>query len=253
MTIGEFDGWVRSFLNIDEMAGKDYSLNGLQVGDASREVRKIAFAVDGVKAVFDQAAREKADLLFVHHGLFWGREQAVIGVHYHRMAALIKNDIALYAAHLPLDMDGEVGNNIGLARKLGLADVEPFGDFRGKKIGFMGTLPDPASPEELVMRLFGGWAPDIRLMDFGPERVSRIALISGGAPDDVTQAIDRGADLYITGESKHSIYHLCREAGINVIFGGHYRTETDGVLSMKKKVEEELKLETVFIDIPTGY
>ncbi len=253
MTIGEFDSWVRSFLNIDEMAGKDYSLNGLQVGDASREIHKIAFAVDGVKAVFDQAAREKADLIFVHHGLFWGREQAVTGVHYHRLASLIKNDIALYAAHLPLDMDGDVGNNIGLARRLGLTDVEPFGDFRGKKIGFTGNLPVPARPEDLVMRLFGGWEPEIRLMDFGPDMVRRVALISGGAPDDVSQAIEIGADLYITGESKHSIYHLCREAGINVIFGGHYRTETDGVLSVKKKVEEELKLDTVYIDIPTGY
>jgi dinuclear metal center YbgI/SA1388 family protein len=253
MTIGEFDDWVRSFLNIDEMAGKDYSLNGLQVGDSTREIGKIAFAVDGVKAVFDEAVRQKADLLFVHHGLFWGREQAVTGIHYRRMAALIKNDLALYAAHLPLDMDAELGNNIGLARRLGLESVEPFGDFRGKKIGYRGILPEPASPEDLVMRLFGGWTPDVRLLDFGPEQVRRVAMISGGAPDEVGQAIEEGADLYITGESKHSVYHLCREAGINVIFGGHYRTETDGVLNMKKKVEEELKLDTLFIDIPSGY
>lgn len=253
MTIAEFDSWVRDRLNIEEMAGKDFSLNGLQVGDSSREIKKIAFAVDGVKATFDEAAREKADLLFVHHGLFWGREQAVTGVHYERLAALIKNDVALYAAHLPLDMDEDLGNNIGLARVLGLEDIEPFGDFRGKKIGYKGRLPQEASPEDLVMRLFNGWAPDIRLMDFGPDKVSTVALISGGAADDVSQAIDEGVDLYITGESKHSLYHLCREAGINVIFGGHYRTETYGVLSVKELVEKELDLETVFIDIPTGY
>jgi dinuclear metal center YbgI/SA1388 family protein len=253
MRIADFDKWVRSVLNIDEMTGKDFSLNGLQVGDFNGDISKIAFAVDGVKAVFDRAAQEKADLVFVHHGLFWGREQALTGVHYHRVASLIKNDIALYAAHLPLDMDGELGNNIGLSRRLGLVKVEPFGDFRGKKIGCMGILPEPTRPEDLVMRLFGGWAPDIRLLDFGPELVQSVALISGGAPDDVAQAIELGADLYITGESKHSVYHLCKEAGINVIFGGHYRTETDGVLSMKKKVEDELNLETVFIDIPTGY
>ncbi|MDC7223072.1 MAG: Nif3-like dinuclear metal center hexameric protein [Spirochaetales bacterium] len=253
MTIAEFDKWVRSLLNIEEMAGKDYSLNGLQVGDANREIKKIAFAVDGVKAVFDQAAREGANLLFVHHGLFWGREQPLTGIHYHRVASLIKNDIALYAAHLPLDMHGELGNNIGLARRLNLQELEPFGDFRGKKIGFKGVLPEPARPEDLVMRLFGGWEPDIRLLDFGPEEVRTVALISGGAPDEVAEAIQIGADLYITGESKHSVYHLCREAGINVIFGGHYRTETDGVKSMKKKVEDDLNLDTVFIDIPTGY
>lgn len=253
MTIGEFDKWIRTRLNIDEMAGKDFSLNGLQVGDEERDITRVAFAVDGVRAVFDEAAREGADLLFVHHGLFWGREQAVTGVHYHRMAALIKNDLALYAAHLPLDMDANLGNNIGLAKVLGLTGVEPFGDFRGKKIGFKGTLPKPATPEDLVMRLFGGWAPDIRLLDFGPALVNTVALISGGAADDVAQAIAEKADLYITGESKHAVYHLCREAAINVIFGGHYRTETYGVLSVKDLVEKELGLETVFIDIPTGY
>jgi dinuclear metal center YbgI/SA1388 family protein len=253
MTIAEFDKWVRSILNIEEMAGKDFSLNGLQVGDSTREIKKIAFAVDGVKAVFEEAAREKADLVFVHHGLFWGREQTLTGVHFHRVETLIKNNLALYAAHLPLDMDEELGNNIGLARLLGLEQIEPFGDFRGKKIGFKGVLSEPVRPEDIVMRLFGQWAPDIRLMDFGPDLVSSVALISGGAPDDVSQAIDEGADLYITGESKHSIYHLCQEAGINVIFGGHYRTETFGVLSVKKRVEDELGLDTLFIDIPTGY
>ncbi|MDC7218548.1 MAG: Nif3-like dinuclear metal center hexameric protein [Spirochaetales bacterium] len=253
MTIAEFDRWARSCLKIDEMAGKDYSLNGLQVGDSTTEIKKIAFAVDGVKAVFDQAAKEGANLLFVHHGLFWGREQALTGVHYHRVASLIKNDVALYAVHLPLDMDMELGNNIGLARRLGLENVEPFGDFRGKKIGCMGSLPQAARPEDLVMRLFGGWTPDVRMLDFGPDEVKTVAMISGGAPDDVAQAIELGADLYITGESKHSVYHLCKEAGINVIYGGHYRTETDGVLSVKKKVENELGLETVYIDIPSGY
>lgn len=253
MTIGEFDSWIRNILNIDEMAGKDFSLNGLQVGDSSREIGKIAFAVDGVKAVFEEAARQKADLLFVHHGLFWGREQALTGGHFHRVETLIKNDLALYAAHLPLDMHAQLGNNAGLARDLGLEQVEPFGDFRGHKIGVKGYLPEPLTPEEVVMRLFGGWEPDIRLMDFGPDKVRSVAMISGGAPDDVSQAIAEGADLYITGESKHAVYHLCREAGINVIFGGHYRTETYGVLSVKDLVDKELKLDTCYIDFPTGY
>lgn len=252
MTIKDFDSWIRTFLNLDEMSGKDYSLNGLQVGDEKREIRKIAFAVDGVKATFDQAAREKADLIFVHHGLLWGREQPLTGVHFHRIDSLIKNDLALYAVHLPLDMNGDLGNNVALASELGLENVEPFGDFRGKKIGWKGTLPTPATTEAIALRLFGQWTPDVKVLDFGPELVSSVAIISGGAADEIGQAITQGIDLYITGEPKHSTYHVCKEGGINALFGGHYRTETAGVLGVKKKVEEELGLETVYIDIPTG-
>ena len=252
MKLQDFDNWCRSFLAIDEMAGKDNSLNGLQIGNSEAAVHKIAFAVDACQETFSRAVQEKADLLFVHHGLFWGRPQAVTGPLYKRFETLINNGLALYAAHLPLDMHPQLGNNAVLGDILGLEDQEAFGDYKGTKIGVKGQLSDPVPREALVKKLFGGWEESIRMLPFGPESISTVGIISGGAAREVQDAIDQGLDLYITGESSHEIYHLCLEAGINVLFGGHYLTETAGVQAVRKKVENELSLETVFIDVPTG-
>lgn len=252
MNILEFDKWCRSFLDIEAMERVDASLNGVQIGDCGRVLTRVAFAVDACLETLQKAAEEGADLLFVHHGLFWGKPLAISGDHYKRVKTALDNDLALYAVHLPLDRHPEYGNNAGLAAILGLKDQEGFGEYKGFEIGVKGRLETALKRDDLVPALFGGWEHGPKMLPFGPAEISTVAMISGGGTHEVSDAIKEGVDLYITGDASHQVYHEALEAGINVLFGGHYMTELTGVQSIQKKVEEELKLETVFIDVPTG-
>ncbi|HUX51603.1 MAG TPA: Nif3-like dinuclear metal center hexameric protein [Spirochaetia bacterium] len=252
MTLRELDSYFQSMLAIRQMASADSSLNGIQVGRADLEVRKAAFAVDACLETFRRTVEVDAQVLFVHHGIYWGRVEPVTGINYERLKTLLLNDVALYAAHLPLDMHEEFGNNARMARKLGLVDVEPFGLYRGATIGCKGRLPAAGTMDSVVKTLFHDPSSLLGMLRFGPEVVSTVGIISGGAPHDVDQAIAEGLDLYITGESSHTVYHRCLEAGINVIFGGHYQTEVWGVQAVAEQLSRDTGLETTFIDIPTG-
>lgn len=252
MNIKDFDLWIKGILNIDEMSRIDVSFNGLQVGREESELKKIAFAVDASQETFNRAIDAGADLLFVHHGLYWGRVIPITGDFYKRIAMLINNDLALYAAHLPLDMHPELGNNAGLAKALKLKNVEPFGIVKGVNIGLKGTFEKAMTRDEIVNILFGGWDNSVKMLPFGKDEIRSIALISGDAPFELHQAIDEEVDLYLTGEASHVLYHTALEAGINVIFGGHYATEVYGVKLLADRVSRELSLDTVFIDVPTG-
>jgi dinuclear metal center YbgI/SA1388 family protein len=252
MRLAEFDMLVRRTLELEEFRGADAALNGLQVANSRGTVEKAAFAVDACLESIRLAAEWKADLLFVHHGLFWGRPLAVTGGHYLRLRAMIEADLALYAVHLPLDMHPELGNNAGLARRLALRGLEPFGEYRGTKIGFKGTLPEPMRLEQIVRKCCGGAEQGIRVLPFGPESVRTVGIVSGGAAEEALQAIEERLDLFITGEADHTIYHHCLEGGINVVFGGHYLTETAGVSLLGEKLGKETDVQTRFFDIPTG-
>ncbi len=253
MNLGDFDLWVRERLLFDETDSLDASLNGIQVGDPSVELTKIGFAVDACMDTFRRSEAEGAQLLFVHHGLFWGPALPLTGVLGERVRFLMKKDLALYAAHLPLDKHAEVGNNARIMDALGIAEPQPFGSYKGKKLGFKGSLPEACGIEEIIVKIFGSWEDRINLLQFGPKEINTVAVISGGGTREVSQAIDEGIDLYITGDSSHNIYHEAREAGINVVFAGHYLTEVFGVKAMADAVAAELGIETVFIDVPTGY
>jgi len=253
MKLAEFDCWIRERLEFSEVDDVDNALNGVQVGDMDAVLGEIAFAVDACLDSFQRTKQEGAQTLFVHHGLFWGSAQRLIGVPGARVRFLMKNDIALYACHLPLDRHPVLGNNAQIAGRLGLKDIEPFGSYRGHKIGYKGLLPGPLSLEEIVQCLFGAWEGGINALRFGPSEICSVAVISGGAPYEVTQAISEGMDLYITGDASHSIYHGCREAKINVLFAGHYLTEVFGVKAVAELVTRELGIESIFLDIPTGY
>lgn len=248
----QFDAWVRSILAIDEMAGADSSQNGVQVERRNTEIARAAFAVDACMETFERAVDEGADILFVHHGLFWNREQVLTGAHYRRLAYLIEHDLALYAVHLPLDAHPEVGNNASMARALGLENREPFGTYHGIKIGTKGILPRPASVDEIVAKLFGERENTVSILPFGKPLVRRVGIVSGGAPHEVEQAIDEGLEIYITGDADHTIYHRCMEAGIHVLSGGHYATETWGPRAMMERFVRDTGLEAVFVDVPTG-
>ena len=253
MRLGDFDAWARSLLEFELTDGIDISLNGIQVGERRDEVSKMAFAVDACMDSFIRTKEEGAEALFVHHGLFWGAASALSGVMGGRVRYLMKNGLALYACHLPLDRHAEVGNNARIAKVLELAEIEPFGLYKGKKIGFKGLLPEAMGLETVIEKAFGTWTDRINALRFGPKEIRSVGILSGGGTRETSQAVAEGLDCYITGDSSHEVYHEAREAGINVVFAGHYLTEIFGVKAMAEKVASELPLETVFLDIPTGY
>jgi dinuclear metal center YbgI/SA1388 family protein len=252
MTLVELDRWLAGFLGLAALDGIDPSRNGLQVGRRAPEVRKVAFAVDASLETFRRAAEWGADMLFVHHGLFWEEPLRIVGGLYERIRFLVERDLALYAVHIPLDMHPEVGNNIGIARLLGLGDIAPFGDWKGMKIGFKGTLPSPMSIDEVCSRLAGRQGEKVRSLPFGPAEVRSIGVVSGGAPWEALQAIEQGLDCYVTGEAAHGIYHHCLEARIHCIFAGHYHSETFGVRELAGRLARDTGLETTYLDVPTG-
>lgn len=254
MNLYELDAYFNSFLHKEDFSS-DISLNGIQIENSApetKEIKKVAFAVDACESTALRAAQAGADVLFVHHGLFWGRCQTITGNHYKRIAAFLKNDIALCAYHIPLDANAEVGNNFGLARRMGLLDVQPFGKWRGMTLGACGTLPKAVSVDELARILFPEGEKPSHILPFGKKEIKKVAVISGGAGDDFDQAVQIGADAYVTGEVGHEEFHAIEESGINVIAGGHYQTETVGVKLVQAKLEKEKGLKTIFIDIPTG-
>ncbi|WP_243094948.1 Nif3-like dinuclear metal center hexameric protein [Thermus thalpophilus] len=221
---------------------QDPSLNGLQV-EGKEEVRKVGAAVDAAEATFQKALEEGVDFLLVHHGLFWGKPFPIRGHHRRRLALLFQGGINLYAAHLPLDAHPQVGNNFVLARALGLVDLAPY------DVGVAGRFPFP-TPLVQVADMLGqltGMQPLVH--QGGKDRVERVVIVSGGAASLVGQV---EADLFITGEPKHSAFHETFERGLNVIYAGHYDTEVFGVKALAAHLEERFGLPWVFLDHPTG-
>lgn len=254
MTLLELCKYFDSFLHIDNFPS-DPSNNGLQVQNsapAGKQIKKVAFAVDACQESIDKAISENADVLFVHHGLFWGHSIPVSNNHYNRLSSLIKNDVALYACHIPLDASKIVGNNYGLAFRLGLENLQDFGLWRGMDIGVKGEFTIPLSIEEICKKLFKNDEKPNIILDFGKEKIKTVAIISGGAGDDLEQAIADNVDLYITGELGHEQFHLAKENQISVIAGGHYNTETVGVSLVMEKLMQETDIQGVFIDAPTN-
>lgn len=253
MTLNELDAWLNAFLKKEDFPA-DPSRNGIQIQNsapAEKQVSLVAFAVDACEATALAAAKAGADVLIVHHGLFWGGCETLTGNFYKRAAAFIKNDLALIGYHIPLDANNPYGNNFGLAVALGLVNCEPFGQWHGMCIGVRGQFDNPVTPQALCDSLAKITKTTPRLFPFGKNQITTVGIISGGAGEDVDQAAELGLDCYITGEFTHQDFHPAEELGINVISGGHYGTETMGVSLLKEKVEKELGLRTLFIDLPT--
>jgi len=252
LTSAKLDSFFRGFLEISGFEGNDVSLNGIQVDNDGGEINKIAFAVDASMETFERAAACGAGMLFVHHGLFWGKPLRVAGSHRQRIKLLLERNICLYAVHLPLDQHPQMGNNAGLAALLGLENLEPFGLYHGRKIGYKGTFPQPMTIEQAAKKIAFVDRPPLGVYPFGKEVNATCAVVSGGAANEARQAIDEGVDLYITGEMSHSVYNDCLEGKLNVIAGGHYSTEVWGVRAVMRHCAEELHIDTEFIDVPSG-
>jgi dinuclear metal center YbgI/SA1388 family protein len=254
MTLAELDSYFNSFLRREAFPG-DPSRNGIQIQNSApdeKEITKVAFAVDACEATAETAAAGGAQVLFVHHGLFWGDCDVITGVQYKRISAFLKHDTALCAYHIPLDANGKVGNNAGLAERIGLKKVEPFGEWHGMLIGLKGVFRNPVTLAELSSAILMSGERPVAVLPFGKKEIRTAGIISGGAGGDVVQAAAAGLDVFITGTFEHEQYHFAEEAGINVIAGGHYQTETVGVNLVRAKLEKEKHIKTTFIDIPTG-
>lgn len=242
--------YLNDYLRVPEI--QDSSQNGLQV-EGPEEVMKVAFAVDGCQATFDQAVAAGAQLLIVHHGLFWEDPIRLVGPLFQRVRTLIEGDCGLYAVHLPLDLHPQVGNNAELARLLGLKETHAFSKYHGVEIGIGGTLDPPTPLNVLVERLAtAAGEPPVRVLTHGPEKASRVGCISGDAATFMDQVVAAGFDTFVTGETRHEFFHYAAEWGINVIYGGHYSTETLGVKALSRHLAEKFGLRTTFLDIPTG-
>lgn len=249
MQLGELSAYLDEYLRVREIPDHASALNGVQV-ESSREIRRIAVAVDAVQGTIDAAVREGADLLLVHHGLFWDGNQPVAGRRYRRLRALLAADLAVYSAHLPLDVHPEVGNNAALARMLGMEVQGSFGTFKGHPLGLWGTLD--VRREALCARLDELLGSRVRMIPGGPERVRRVGIVSGGAGDMIHAARAAGLDSFITGEGDHHHFFDAEEGEINLFFGGHYATEVWGVQALAQHLEQRFGLAWSFIDHPTG-
>ncbi|MBF0443614.1 MAG: Nif3-like dinuclear metal center hexameric protein [Oligoflexales bacterium] len=246
---------IVSYLNqrLNTNAISDSSVNGLQVEGAC-EIRKIALAADATLQTYKKAVMSGCQMMITHHGLIWHGIRSVTGREYRHIKYLLDNGLNLYASHLPLDMHPELGNNITLGKMLNLSEIVPFGEYHGNKIGISGKLPSPATCSEIaaILKRETGVKNPICLT-FGNERVKSVAVISGGGASGLTEAIKENMDLFITGEGSHQAYHLAQEASINVLFIGHYYSETCGVKMVGEDLKRKFKVETVFIDEPTVF
>ena len=238
------------FLEVTSTPDYPGAHNGLQVENGG-EVSRVLAAVDASQASVDAAVDQQADLVVVHHGLFWDGGGPLVNRRFRRVRTLIRHGIAVYSSHLPLDRHPTVGNNALLAHALGLQNLEGFGTFDGVTIGCVGDAD--GSRADLLARLttaLGG--PPLATMPFGPEAVRRVAIITGGAGSSIAEAAAAGADTFITGEGAHHTYFDAEELGLNVFYGGHYATETFGVRALGAHLEAEFGLPWTFFDHPTG-
>ncbi|WP_323190621.1 Nif3-like dinuclear metal center hexameric protein [Halostella sp. PRR32] len=254
MDLSEFCERFDDRLRTEEYADLDAAANGLQVGPDEASVERAVFAVDAATETIEAASEADADVLVTHHGVSWGGFDRVTGRKFDRIAPLIENDIALYAVHLPLDGHTELGNAAGVADRLELTDRERFAEVGPEYIGLRGTASEPFTADTLGERLgdaldTGG--QDVQVLDFGPEPIEDIAVVTGSGTDWIAEADEKGVDALVTGEGKQKAYHEAREAGITLVLAGHYATETFGVRSLKSAAEE-WGLETEYVDRPTG-
>jgi dinuclear metal center YbgI/SA1388 family protein len=251
--LSELAGYLDGYLRIAEVPDEANAVNGLQVENGSGTVERLIAAVDASLAtIAGTASAGGRCLLLVHHGLFWDGSLPVTGRRYRRLRALLDHDVALYAAHIPLDVHPVVGNNAVLANALGLADQQPFDSYRGVPIGVQGRLHPPAPRDELAARLKELLSTTVRVIPGGPDRSDRIGIITGAGGNRIAAARAAGLDTYLTGEGAHHTYFDAMEFGINVMYAGHYATETVGVKALAAHLGQRFDLPWEFHPHPTG-
>ena len=240
--------YIDDFLRVAEI--QDESRNGLQVEGAD-QVKRVGLAVDACLAAYKQAVAAGCQMVIAHHGLIWDHFRSITGPMARQVKFLMDHGLNLYGVHLPLDVHPDVGNNAMLRRLLGVNRIKPFGLYHGIHVGLEGVLAKGASTEELAARLCRKIGGSPVVLPFGKKLNRRIALCSGGGACLLREAVDKGADCYITGEPEHWNHHAAAEAGLNVIYLGHYYSEQLGVQALGGRLRKRFGVETVFLDQPT--
>lgn len=232
-------------------ADYDGAVNGLQFENRGR-VHRIAAAVDGTLTVARQAVAAGADLLLVHHGLFWSKTVPWTGRRAELLRLLVEHDLAVYSQHLPLDGHPELGNAAQLGRALGFRRLRPFFERQGSHLGVQTVLSRPLGRDELRAGLGQALGGPVTLLGGGGDTCRRIGICTGGAGAELVQAKREGVDTFITGEGPHWTHALAEEAGVNVLYGGHYATETFGVKALAAELARKFGVPWVFVDHPSG-
>jgi dinuclear metal center YbgI/SA1388 family protein len=236
---------------LDLAAFEDYpgAYNGLQL-ERRGPVTRLAAAVDACQHTIDAAAAEGADLLLVHHGLLWGGAGPFTGPLYNRLSAALAANLGVYASHLPLDAHAEVGNGIGLVRALELEPAAPFGEHRGQPLGFV--VEHELDRQAWAARVEKAVGRPVQVLATGPERVRRVAVVTGSAAIFLEDARAAGCDTLLTGEARHPTFLEAEELGLNVLLAGHYATECFGVKALAAHLADRFELPWTFIPHDTG-
>ena len=248
MDILQLSHYLDNLLEINSIRDAPHALNGLQIQNQG-EIKKIGLAVDLCQATIDLAIKKQCQMLFVHHGAFWSGLQPIRGKQYEKISTMMQANLGLYSAHIPLDLHPVYGNNRALADLIGLENLETFGEYDGIKIGLKGLLP-AVSTEKLAELLEEKLDSKVKVI--GKGEVKTVGLVTGGAADIVRQAIQEGLDCYITGEGANHHFHEATEGNCILIFAGHYATETGGVKSIGKHLQEKFGIASEFLHYPTG-
>ncbi len=229
----------------------DYCPNGLQVEGRSA-VHRLATAVSASRALFTRAVDHETDAVLVHHGILWNSAEAprIVGSFRERVRILLENSISLIAYHLPLDRHPELGNAAQLARRLGLRELEPFGEHQGVSAGVCGVFPEPVEAEELFAAVAEACDREPQIFEGSGRLVSSVGVVTGAAQKEYHQAVTAGLDAYITGEATEWVLHQAAEDGVHYLAAGHYATERFGVQALGRWIEEKHGLEVDFIDLP---
>ncbi len=250
MHLNDVVGYLDDLLQVPLIGDYPNALNGLQVQN-SGSLSKIGAAVDACEAVISDAAAAGVDLLLVHHGLFWGGLSPLTGSAYRKTRLLMEADMAVYSAHLPLDLHPGLGNNVLLGKALGLENGTPFFPAAGQPVGW--KFEAEINREvlgSLLEKAVGGTR--VHLAPGGPVVARKIGVVTGGAGGDIAKAAEAGVDTLITGEGPHWSFTAAEELGINLFYAGHYATETFGVKALAAELSEKFALPWQFIDHPTG-
>ena len=240
--------FLNDFLQIREIEDYPNAVNGLQLENDGR-VTRIGAAVDASEATIELAIGENVDLLFVHHGLFWGGLSPITGSGYRKLRRAISSNLAVYSAHLPLDLHCELGNNILLAKALRLPATESL-SWNSKPLGV--TVSVELDRLELLKQLRDVLGREPWVCASGPEKVRRIGIVTGAGGNLLEKVAAQGIDTFVTGEGPHHTFALAEELKVNLVYGGHYATETFGVRALAARAAAEFELPWCFLDHPSG-
>lgn len=249
MNLRKITNWLDEELRTAEIVDYAGAINGLQL-ENNGSVTKVAAAVDATLPVIQKAIDAGADLLLVHHGMFWQGTQPLTGAFYQKIKMAMDANLAIYSSHLPLDVHPQWGNNVALCRALGIHPTETFLPYKGMDVGLVGELN--ISLKELIARTERAVGGSVHYCQGGYEECRKIGVCTGGAGSEIAAVAAAGVDTFLTGEGPHWSYGLAEELGLNVIYAGHYATETFGVKLLSMELASRFDLQCIFIDHPSG-